>query len=171
MFLGTMLRMVPGQRRANGMTDWQHSSVTDRQRGFLGALFLMLALLAGQFVTLERKISFRSGNEQAVTRTSPEKVTRRTGAPRPLSAGGGASGSDAWLLSPGSAERRAVKARAAGAGGDQPYDLAFLVPDHPATVAPLSETLVAKAPDEAVPASTPRHDFEGRAPPRIFHRA
>jgi hypothetical protein len=147
------------------MTDGRHSGVTERQRGFLGAVLLMLALVVGQFVTLERKISVRSASDPAVTRTAAERAEKRAAVPRPLSAGGGTSSSDSWLLSGNGTERRAAKAKPAGAGGDPSFDFALLGSDQFAPFARRSETRTAIASAEAVPAGTPRHDFDGRAPP------
>lgn len=146
------------------MTDLQQSVAREGQRGLLGALLLMLALVVGQFVTLERKISFRPGAEPAVTRTAAEKAVNRGALPRPLSAGGGASSSDNWLIS-ASGDRRVAKAKSAGSGGDPSTDSAFVVFDQFVPVAPRPDARVVVSFADAIPAGTPRHDFEGRAPP------
>ncbi|MFD1327083.1 hypothetical protein [Mycoplana ramosa] len=145
------------------MTDQQQSVAREGQRGFLGALLLMLALVVGQFVTLERKISFRPGAEPAVARTAAERASSRGALPRPLSAGGGASSSDKWLISSG--DRRLAKAKSAGSGGDPSTDPAFVVSDEFVPVAPRPYARVVVSFADAIPAGTPRHDFEGRAPP------
>lgn len=164
MVLGTVLRSEPKRQRANGMTNGQYSGVTERQRGFLGALLLMLALVVGQFVTLERKISFRSSSDPSVSRSAAEKLAGRN-APQPRSAGGGSGSSDTWHVAGSSTDRRAFKVKSTGAGGDPLPDFALLSTDAPGIG--LSKTGDAKMPARVglVPAGTPRHQFEGRAPP------
>lgn len=145
------------------MTDHKQSVIREGQRGLLGAFLLMLALVVGQFVTVERKISFRSGADPAVTRTAAEKAANR-GAPRPLSAGGGGNSSDNWLIS-GSGDRRIAKVKSAGSGGDPSTDPAFVVSDEIVRVAPRRDAPAVVSFADASPAGTPRHNFEGRAPP------
>lgn len=164
MVLGTVLRGCPKHQRANAMTDGHNSVMMERQRGFLGAFLLMLALVVGQFVTLERKISFRSAADPAVSRAAADKASDRP-APRPLSAGGGSGSSDNWHMAANGSERRAVKAKTAG-GGD-PFPAAFLPEgSRPAAFPGLFEVAAANPAVIAVPPGTPGHHFDGRAPPQ-----
>lgn len=150
---------------SDSMTDGLHSGVTERQRGVLGALVLMLALVVGQFVTLERKVAFRTGADPAMTRATPGKAADRLPQPeRPLSAGGGAAGKDSWILSHGT-ERRVAKAKASGVGGDPAAAQAFLAPPRPDASAALPEAGAVVSFGVMAPAGAPRHDYEGRAPP------
>ncbi|SOC39539.1 hypothetical protein SAMN05892877_10656 [Rhizobium subbaraonis] len=167
MVLGTVLRSGPKRQRANGMTNGQYSGVTERQRGFLGALLLMLALVVGQFVTLERKISFRSSADPSVSRSAAEKLAQRN-APLPRSAGGGTSSGDNWHMAGSSTDRRVFKVKPTGTGGDPFPDVGLLATDAPGIG--LSKTGEAKvlARVGLVPAGTPRHQFEGRAPPAVI---
>ena len=164
MVLGTMLRALSEAQRAKGMTDLRQNVAAERQRGFLGALLLMLALIAGQFVTLERKTAFRSGADPAVTRSAAEKTAHRGAVPRPLSAGGGTGSGDTWLMSNGG-DRRVAKVRSVGNGGDPSVVPAFVVSDHFRPTMPRPEALMVVSFADAIPAGTPRHHFEGRAPP------
>lgn len=145
------------------MTDQQQSVAREGQRGLLGALLLMLALVVGQFVTLERKISFRSSAEPAVTRTTADRAANRGALPQPLSAGGGASSSDNWLISNGG-DRRVAKVKSAGSGGPS-TDPAFVVSGGFRPVVARLDAPVVVSFADANPAGTPRHNFEGRAPP------
>lgn len=147
------------------MTDGHYNGVTERQRGFLGAVLLMLALVVGQFITIERKISVRSGADPAVTRTAAERSANRTSPRQPLSAGGGAGNSESWFLSNTGADRRAVKFNAAGSGGD-PSAAAIAVSAF-SYITPLPEAQMVLSFDGVVPVGVPRHDFEGRAPPTL----
>ncbi|MBD9371849.1 hypothetical protein IB238_04240 [Rhizobium sp. ARZ01] len=146
------------------MTDGQYTGVTERQRGLLGAVLLMLALVVGQFITIERKISVRSGADPTVARTAAERSGNRASIPRPLSAGGGASSGDNWLLSNAGVDRRAAKIKSTGSGADPSADTAFFVPDL-TRFTPLPETRMVVSFKSVVPVGVPRHDFEGRAPP------
>ncbi len=144
------------------MTVGQLSGGKDRQRGFLGAFLLMLALVVGQFVTLERKISFRAAADPAVSRAAADKAT---GSTRPLSAGGGSNGSDSWHLTASATERRAAKAKATG-GGDPWPELGLPLSSRPAPLVGLVELARLALPDAAVHSAAPRHHFDGRAPPQ-----
>lgn len=146
------------------MTVGQLSGVTERQRGFLGAFLLMLALVVGQFVTLERKVSVRSAADPTVSRTAADKASGNAGT-RPLSAGGGSSGNDSWHVTASATERRAAKAKASG-GGDPWPEFGLPLSSRPATATELAEVARRPLPEEAVHGAAPRHHFDGRAPPQ-----
>ena len=146
------------------MTVGHSSGVTERQRGFLGAFLLMLALVVGQFVTLERKVSVRSAADPAVSRTAADKASGNAGS-RPLSAGGGSGSSDSWHVTASATERRAAKAKASG-GGDPWPEFGLPLSSRPSPSAKFADVAGRLLPDEAVHAAVPRHHFDGRAPPQ-----